>query len=239
MKSAVRISSQRPVLMAIGPTAAQLLERRHMDLELVDVLVVDCTPSCSEMGWLAASHLLERSFTVIVFDAKDEASWPTARVIAREARLRTATPVWFVHPDSRARTQRTRMLTKLAHELAVCVVDPGECDTLSVALSAVAGLERCGLTGFDIADLSTIACPGAVGRARHGVETSVDASVDRAIVVMRCSNEVTLHDINEAAGEIAKRLPDADLLLATPTHPYMTDSTLDVSVLTFARAMMP
>ena len=235
MNSAVRVVSQRPLLLAIGPTAGALVHRGHPDLELVDLVAAESPPSADELRWLVASHLLVRSFTVVLFDANDELFWPTARVLTGEARVRATHPVWFVCPQAPRKAPRAAMLGRLARDLEVCVVDPGERDILEVALMGVAGLYRLGLTGADIVDLARVARVGSVGYAAPR-EMSIDASVEGAIVVMRCSPEVSLQSINAASQSPVEKLPNADLFLATPMHSYPCHSLLETLVICFSGA---
>lgn len=236
MNSAIRVISRRPLLVAIGPTASALVHRYHPDLELVDLVVAESAPSVDELRWLVVSHLLERSFTVVLFDPHDEMFWPTARVVTRETRIRTPHPVWFVCPDAPRNAPRAAMLERLARDLEVCVVDPGELDVLDVALMGAAGLYRLGVTGADIVDLARVAQAGSVGRATPR-EMVIDASVERAIVVMRCSPDVTLQAINATSQSLAEMLPNAELFLATPLHPHLSQSPLETFVIGFGSVM--
>ena len=233
MSSAVRVISGRPLLVAIGPTACALVHRYHPDLELVDLVVAESAPSADELRWLVGSNLLERSFTVVLFDPHDEMFWPTARSVTREARIRTVHPVWFVCPEAQRNALGVAMLERLARDLEVCVIDPGERDVLDVALMGAAGLYRLGLTGADIEDLAWVARAGSVGHVAPR-EMSLDASVGRAIVVMRCSPEATLQAINAASQGLVEKLPNADLFLATPMHPNLSQSSLETFVISFA-----
>jgi hypothetical protein len=235
MNTSVRLVSSRPLLIAIGPTATEIVHRDHHDLELVDLLVAESTPSIDELRWLGASHLLERSLTVVLFDARDEPFWPTAHVVAREARLRAKHPVWFVCADTRHGAARVPMLERLAGELDVCVIDPGDGDALDVALLGAAGLRRSGPVDIDGEDIACVARAGTVGRAEP-MHMSTDSSVVRARIIMRCSNEVSLSAINDASKALFAKLPSAEVFLSTPMYPSASPLPLEGFVLAFRAA---
>jgi hypothetical protein len=232
MNSPFRVLSDRPLFIVIGARSAKLLEDAGEDLGLVDVLLVERPPAATELDWLTSNGMLQRSFGAVIFDAADEGEWASVRAVTRALRATTSLTC-LVCSDSRGTTERRGSLHRLARDLSVCVFDPSGRDGLRVALDLAVGLCRTGLTGFDIADVAGIACAGAVGRVIRPTD-GIDSAVESAIVVMDCSYDQTLGDINNAAQALTEQLPNADLLVATPTR--LSTRGLDVSVIGFSKS---
>jgi len=216
MTQPLHIVGTRPLLVAIGPRAIAVTHSEHDDLELVDIIEVEDSPTPRRTAWLRSVGMFDRPHTICLFDVGDEHLWQAAAELARAAQTRSALPVWFVCADRRPHVKRAAMLQRLAAELGVCVIDPGEA-LLDVALMGAAALFRPGLVGFDPSALLSFARPRAV-LVHPLVRDSQNA--DDALIVLRTADDTGLRDINDVVANAQAALqPGASLFLAAP-GPY-------------------
>lgn len=208
------VVSDRPLLVAVGPLAALALHPPHSDLELCDAIAVDDEDS---LGALSESGMLRRPLTVCMFDARDEAQWPTAEAVVTAATKYASLPVWFVCADPHKRHEERRgFLLRFADGLDCCAIDPGAQPPLEGALAPIAALWRTGLVGIDHRDLARIR-GGTVGRHLRSLPRVPDPSACAALAVLGCDETSSLASINDSVGDLAAALPHAEIVVSAPT----------------------
>jgi hypothetical protein len=226
----------RPLILAIGPTAAAQVRIDHSDFELVDVAVVDGEPG--HLLYEKIDTLLylfsQRSVVVCLFDARDESWCRMASRIARLAGKLVSLPLLFVLSDPRPRLpDRCAMLSRLAQHLGACVIEapqePG--GLLRAGMLSIIGLVRAGFTGFDPADFATITKAPSVGYVAFAVDAELAADGDgwariaalvkephllHVMLAIRCGRDTTLHTINAICSRLLNVEPHVNVMIATP-----------------------
>jgi len=204
----MKIDASRPLLIAIGPASVSAVRAGHTDLELADLLLVD-SEDIRELPALRASGMFDRSVIVCLFDPVDESLWSTAASVAQFVRGSATLPLWFVCAGPE------HQLARLARHLGVCVIDRGDVDALTVALTPVACCSRTGLVGFDALNLAAFAEPGRVGRAL-ALPLRCDVQATNCLVVLRSGRNVALREINDVCSLLSAALKGATMMVAAP-----------------------
>lgn len=247
------IQTDRPLLVAIGPTASAELRAcdRWEELRHVDQIAIDGEPQHQGSGLDILEHHLVagRNAVAFMFDIRDEEWLDVLRILAPLHEMECNLPV-FVRRDPRlgARASRADIL-RLSRELGACVIDaPKDGHSLvRTALVPIIGLPSPGLMCFHLDDLvevlkpisaaRTAICWGKLselaadsGRWDAARSLLADPLVTHVFVLIRYDANTTLHAISDLCARLESLAPPSATIMVASTD-VRSDYDGDVDIL--------
>ncbi len=247
------IQSDRPLLVAIGPTASAELRSsdRWEELRHVDQIAIDGEPHYQDAGLdILEQHLVAgRNAVAFMFDVRDEEWLDVPRLLAPLHELACTLPV-FVRRDPRPGARATPAETlRLSRELGACVIEaPKDGDSLvRTALVPIIALPSPGVMCFHLEDLVALLRPASAARTaicwgklselaadsgRWDAVRSVlsDPLIAHVFALVRYDANTTLHAISDMCARLESLAPPSASIMVASTE-ARSDHIGDVDIL--------